>query len=354
MMKSTQFASCLGIAFGLLGLVLLPTCGSNGSGPQMSMDPTCSDGKLNGNETDVDCGGRSCAACPINKACWVAADCQSAVCTANTCGPPPPCFNQLQDGSETDVDCGGGSCSPCALTKACMQDSDCQSAACDAKVCITPPAITRVSPDTGGLAGGTVTTLTGSGFVTGSAVTVGGAPCASPALVSATQLTCTVAKATEVGPVDIVVTNPNQRRATLARSFTYSYASLSFAPKVDLALGTKSVGLKMADLNGDKKLDLVASCTVASSGILAAWLGNGDGAFQPRTTYFTGGDNAGWFDLGDGSRKFSAPSRNLNRSGVSLARKTVRASTSVASWEPYRSAGETASLVAPVGDQERV
>ncbi|QQR89961.1 MAG: PD40 domain-containing protein [Myxococcales bacterium] len=44
----------------------------------------CSDGILNGNETDVDCGG-SCPACALGKQCDVAADCDSNMCPAGYC-----------------------------------------------------------------------------------------------------------------------------------------------------------------------------------------------------------------------------------------------------------------------------
>ena len=46
--------------------------------------PTCTDRVLNGNETDVDCGG-SCPGCPVGNDCGVAADCQSGVCTGGKC-----------------------------------------------------------------------------------------------------------------------------------------------------------------------------------------------------------------------------------------------------------------------------
>ena len=55
----------------------------------------------------------------------------------------------------------------------------------------------------------------------------------------------------------------------------------------------------------------------------------------------------------DGSRKFSAPSRNLNRRGVRSARKPVRSSTPVRSQEPHRSACGASSLVVPVADEPR-
>ena len=44
---------------------------------------TCSDGRKDGNETDTDCGGPSCAPCQTGNQCLVASDCQSGVCGGN-------------------------------------------------------------------------------------------------------------------------------------------------------------------------------------------------------------------------------------------------------------------------------
>lgn len=41
---------------------------------------SCIDGRKNGNETDVDCGGPTCFPCGQNKACLVGTDCTSGVC----------------------------------------------------------------------------------------------------------------------------------------------------------------------------------------------------------------------------------------------------------------------------------
>jgi hypothetical protein len=46
----------------------------------------CADGVKNGDETDVDCGGTTCAKCKDGSACVLAADCSSATCSAGTCG----------------------------------------------------------------------------------------------------------------------------------------------------------------------------------------------------------------------------------------------------------------------------
>jgi hypothetical protein len=80
-------------------------------GPQ----PTCSDGVQNGTETDVDCGGGSCAACDDGESCAVNGDCTSGLCSGGVCTAASTCSDGVQNGDETGVDCGG-SCPPCAVS----------------------------------------------------------------------------------------------------------------------------------------------------------------------------------------------------------------------------------------------
>ena len=97
--------------------------------------PTCTDAVKNGDETDVDCGGSTCAPCAAAKKCAGAADCQSGVCAAGVCAAPS-CTDAVKNGDETDVDCGGSTCTPCAAGKACKGPSDCGSAVCSAGLCV--------------------------------------------------------------------------------------------------------------------------------------------------------------------------------------------------------------------------
>jgi hypothetical protein len=98
---------------------------------------TCSDGVKNGNETDVDCGGGTCAPCATAKACLVASDCINKVCTLNVCAAAT-CSDGVQNGNETDVDCGGGTCAACANGRVCRISSDCSSKVCSGGVCLVP------------------------------------------------------------------------------------------------------------------------------------------------------------------------------------------------------------------------
>jgi Cys-rich repeat protein len=108
-------------------------CTSNACDPLLHtcLSPQCSDGQKDGNETDVDCGG-SCAACGLGKMCSADQDCASQACdgVSLTC-VASKCDDQKKDGSETDVDCGGSTCPPCATGQTCLLDGDCISNNCD-------------------------------------------------------------------------------------------------------------------------------------------------------------------------------------------------------------------------------
>ncbi len=67
-----------------------------------SKKATCTDGKKNGNETDVDCGGPICPACADGKTCKNGTDCSSGVCAVGFC-QAPSCVDQVKNEGETGV-----------------------------------------------------------------------------------------------------------------------------------------------------------------------------------------------------------------------------------------------------------
>ena len=91
------------------------------------VDPQCIDGILDGDETDIDCGG-SCDACPDGAACLSDGDCEGASCVGGICSAAE-CDDGFQNGDETDIDCGG-SCGGCFGGESCLQDGDCDSLMC--------------------------------------------------------------------------------------------------------------------------------------------------------------------------------------------------------------------------------
>jgi len=88
----------------------------------------CLDGKKDVDETDLDCGGRSCSPCAVGLRCLVDSDCVTSACDAisDVCFSNQ-CADRHQDGLETDVDCGGGACNACQVGQKCASNFDCQS-----------------------------------------------------------------------------------------------------------------------------------------------------------------------------------------------------------------------------------
>jgi hypothetical protein len=94
----------------------------------------CKDGMMNGNETDVDCGGGSCPKCADGKLCDGDADCANNDCDGGVC---VSCMDGQLNGDETDVDCGGDCQANCADGKICGGDGDCMSNDCSGSLCIS-------------------------------------------------------------------------------------------------------------------------------------------------------------------------------------------------------------------------
>lgn len=65
--------------------------------------------------------------------------CTDCTCT-NSCNPDDPANNGKKDGTETDIDCGGADRPKCAEGKACAADSDCDVVCSDSKVCVSIPS----------------------------------------------------------------------------------------------------------------------------------------------------------------------------------------------------------------------
>lgn len=82
------------------------------------------------------------------------------------------------------------------------------------------PTATSVAPTSGTTAGGTAVVLTGSNFVAGATVTVGGTAATAVTVASGTTINFTT-PAHAAGAVDVVVRNPDNQSATLAGGFTY-------------------------------------------------------------------------------------------------------------------------------------
>jgi len=106
----------------------------------VSIDPLvishCSNGVIDGGETDVDCGGSCSQHCALGKVCSAGTDCASNLCAAGKCVAAPTCTDGMKNGTETDVDCGGSCSQHCALGKVCGVGTDCASNLCTAGKCV--------------------------------------------------------------------------------------------------------------------------------------------------------------------------------------------------------------------------
>ena len=113
---TTSITVDFGITNGNVSVRSENSCGNSSSYSTLAItlepEPTCSDGILNGDETDVDCGGPDCPDCPSFNMCETYSDCISGVCVGGIC-QPPACDDGVQNGGETGVDCGGPDCPPC-------------------------------------------------------------------------------------------------------------------------------------------------------------------------------------------------------------------------------------------------
>ena len=98
--------------------------------------PACDDGLLNGYETDLDCGA-NCAACQVGERCRVGSNCSTGSCLQGFCAEPT-CDDRVNNGDEQGVDCGG-SCGPCEEGQPCLEAQGCTSGVCGGGLC-QPPA----------------------------------------------------------------------------------------------------------------------------------------------------------------------------------------------------------------------
>ncbi|MGC2184325.1 MAG: IPT/TIG domain-containing protein, partial [Terriglobales bacterium] len=83
------------------------------------------------------------------------------------------------------------------------------------------PTATAITPNSGSLSGGTAVTITGTGFLAGATVKLGGTSATSVAVVSSTSITV-ITPAHAAGAVSVVVTNTDAKSGTLTNGFTYT------------------------------------------------------------------------------------------------------------------------------------
>ncbi len=106
-------------------------------GTMMVVTDACADGVVSGMESDLDCGQVCTTKCALDRLCSAPADCESGLCHATTgrC-VADACADGRRSSGESDVDCGGSTCATCASSRGCGTDGDCVSGACRGSVCV--------------------------------------------------------------------------------------------------------------------------------------------------------------------------------------------------------------------------
>ena len=132
------------------------------------------------------------------------------------------------------------------------------------------PTVTAIAPVRGVLDGGTAVTITGTGFVAGATVTVGGIAATSVAFVGATSITA-VTPAGAAGAASVVVTNPDTQAN--AANALYTYAA-PLAPPVEEFPTVTAITPTNGELNGGRTVTItgtgfVAGATVTIGGTAA-------------------------------------------------------------------------------------
>ena len=107
--------------------------GSGGVAGETNMPEYCGNGRIDGTESDTDCGG-ACKPCRLEEQCNVHADCENEECTNGICRDAA-CDDRVHNGDESDIDCGGKDCTACEPPRACRTNEDCASKHCQGAVC---------------------------------------------------------------------------------------------------------------------------------------------------------------------------------------------------------------------------
>ena len=106
------------------------------------------------------------------------------------------------------------------------------------------PSVTAINPNNGSTDGGTAVTVTGTGFLAGATLTIGGTTAPGASVVSATSITATT-PAHGAGPVDVVVTNSDGKKGTLLGGYTYGTITQALGlgvPSGDASSATVTAG----------------------------------------------------------------------------------------------------------------
>lgn len=101
------------------------------------------------------------------------------------------------------------------------------SAASNAVIPFAAPTVSSISPSVGPIEGGQLVTITGTNFLSGATVRLGGATCTPVTVISDSQLTCTTSAAA-ASTQHVTVTNPNGSLGLKLNAYQYvAYPTIS-------------------------------------------------------------------------------------------------------------------------------
>jgi hypothetical protein len=227
-----------------------------------------------GDETDVNCGG-SCPPCRYGRRCLQNGDCSSGTCVENRCSGT--CDDQVLSDDETNVDCGGASCAPCAVSFAERVSYP---------VGTEPAALLTSDLDNDGdqdlavvdRAGGAVWILAGDGSG------VFAAPVSFP--VGRRPFSVATADFNDDGAPDLATADFDDDTITLLAGD--GRGSFSIIGRLILEAMARPHFVATGDLNEDGRPDLIVSCFLYNEGgtriganDVRVFLGNGAGTFTP-------------------------------------------------------------------------
>jgi hypothetical protein len=135
-----------------------------------------------------------------------------------------------------------------------------------------PPSVSSVYPNFGPAAGGTGITITGSSFVSGATVTLGGTAATGVTFVNSTTLTATTAAHT-TGSVNVVVQNPDAQTGTLVNGYFYGpptttgalFYPLTPCRVLDTRNATGPLGGPVLAAGATRSFTVVSTCAIPSN-----------------------------------------------------------------------------------------
>jgi hypothetical protein len=172
------------------------------------------------------------------------------------------------------------------------------------------PTVGGINPPNGAAAGGTPVAITGTNFVSGATVSIGGAAATGVNVGSSTSITATTS-AHAAGTVNVVVTNPGAQSGTLTNGYTYEgipagggnpsratkFYTLTPCRVIDTRDPAGPLGGPSLPANGQRSFTVAGACGIpasaasVSANVTALPSGSGSLSIVPGNSGNTGTNN---------------------------------------------------------------